>query len=99
MQQPSIVEFVAPQAREQGIQQGAQETTRKLILATLAFRLEPEVVQTFKPVLDAIDDLQHLEQLFNAAMQVETPEDFTKALNENNDRTYAIILDIGSPTD
>ena len=64
--------FVAPQAQEQGIQQGAQETTRKLILATLAFRLEPEVVQTFKPVLDAIDDLQRLEQLFNAAMQVET---------------------------
>ena len=103
MQQPSIVEFVAPQAREQGIQQGiqqgAQETTRKFILVTLAFRLEPEVVPTFKPVLDAIDDLQHLEQLFNAAMQVETPEDFTKALNENNDGTYAIILDIGSPTD
>ena len=103
MQQPSIVEFVAPQAREQGIQQGiqqgAQETTRKFILVTLAFRLEPEVVQTFKPILDAIDDLQHLEQLFNAAMQVETPEDFTKALYDNNDRTYAIILDIGSPTD
>ena len=85
MQQPSIVEFVAPQAREQGIQQGAQETTRKLILATLAFRLEPEVVQTFKPVLDAIDDLQRLEQLFNAAMQVETPEDFTQALDENSE--------------
>ena len=93
MQQPSIVEFVAPQAREQGmqqgiqqgIQQGAQETTRKLILATLAFRLEPEVVQTFKPVLDAIDDLQYLEQLFNAAMQVETPEDFTQALDENSE--------------
>ena len=85
MQQPSIVEFVAPQAREQGIQQGAQETTRKLILATLAFRLEPEVVQTFKPVLDAIDDLLRLEQLFNAAMQVETPDEFTQALNENNE--------------
>ena len=25
MQQPSIVEFVAPQAREQGIQQGARD--------------------------------------------------------------------------
>ena len=60
-------------------------TTSKFILATLAFRLEPEVVQTFKPVLDAIDDLQHLEQLFNAAMQVETPEDFTKALDENSE--------------
>ncbi len=56
-----------------------------LEVSLLAFRLEPEVVQTFKPVLDAIDDLQHLEQLFNAAMQVETPEDFTKALDENSE--------------
>ena len=89
MQQPSIVEFVAPQAREQGIQQGiqqgAQETTRKFILATLAFRLEPEVVQTFKPVLDAIDDLQHLEQLFNAAMQVETRKISHKHWDENSE--------------
>ncbi len=88
MQQPSIVEYVAPQAREQGIQQGiqqgARETTRENILETLAFRLQPEVAQTFKPALESIDDLQLLKQLFRAAMQVETAEDFTQALNEND---------------
>ena len=85
MRQPSIVEYVAPQAREQGIQQGARESTRKHILEVLALRLQPEVAQTFKPTLEAIDDLQRLEQLFGAAIKVESPEDFTQALNENSD--------------
>ena len=85
MQQPSIVEYVAPQAREQGIQQGAQETTRENILETLAFRLEPEAAQAFKPALESIDDLQRLKQLFRAAMRVETSEDFTQALNANGE--------------
>ncbi len=79
MQQPSIVEYVAPQAREQG----ARETTRKHILEVLTLRLKFDATQTFKPSLEAIDDLQRLEQLFRAAMRVETAEDFKQALNEN----------------
>lgn len=89
MQQPSIIEHVAPQAREQGIQegiqQGTQETTRANILEILAFRLQPEAAQTFKPALESIDDLQRLKQLFRAAMRVESPEDFTQALNANGE--------------
>ena len=77
MQQPSIVEYVAPQAREQG----ARETTRENILETLAFRLQPEVAETFKSALEAINDLQRLKQLFRTALRVESPEDFTQALN------------------
>ena len=80
MQQPSIVEYVAPQAHEQG----ARETTRENILETLAFRLQPEVAETFKSALETINDLQRLKQLFRAAMRAETPEDFTQALNEND---------------
>ncbi len=88
MQQPSIIEYVAPQAHEQGvqrgIQQGRRESTRKHILEVLTLRLQPETAQTFKPTLEAIDDLQRLEQLFHAAMQAETPEDFKQALSEND---------------
>ena len=80
MQQPSIVEYVAPQAREQG----ARETTRKHILEVLTLRLQFDATQTFKPSLEEIDDLQRLEQLFSIAMRVETPADFTQALNEND---------------
>lgn len=85
MQHPPIVEYVAPQARERGRQQGVQETTRENILEILTFRLETEVEQTFRPALEAIDDLQRLKQLFQAAMRVETPEEFTQVLNENNE--------------
>lgn len=80
MQQPSIVEYVAPQAREQG----AQETTRENILEILAFQLQPEVAETFKSDLESINDLQRLKQLFRAAMRVETPEDFKQVLSEND---------------
>ena len=92
MQQPSIVEYLAQEAHEQGVQQGiqqgvqqgARESTRRHILEALALRLRSEVAQTFKPTLEAIDDLQRLEQLFRAAMQAETPEEFTQALKEND---------------
>ncbi len=85
MQQSSIAKYLAPEAHEQGIQQGAQETTRKHILGILTRRLQFDAVQTFKSTLDTIEDLQRLEHLFDAAMQVETPEDFTQALNENDE--------------
>ena len=97
MQIPPIVEYVAPQAHErgrqkgiqQGIQQGIQlgikENARENILEILAFRLQIDVEQTLKPTLEAIDDLQRLKQLFRIAMQVETLEEFTQALNENDE--------------
>ncbi len=85
MQTPSVVEYVAPQAREQGrqqgLEQGAQESTRKLILETLSFRLEIDDVQTFKSVLETIDDLNILDQLFTTALKVESIEEFKQALN------------------
>ena len=107
MERPPIVEYLAQEAHEQGVQQGiqqgvqqgiqqgvqqgiqqgvqqgARESTRRHILEALALRLQPRVAETFKPTLEAIDDLQHLEQLHRAAILAETVEDFTQALNEN----------------
>jgi hypothetical protein len=80
MQQPPIVEYVAPLAQELG----AIKTTRKHILEVLTLRLQFDAAQTFKSTLEAIDDLQRLEQLFSAAMQVETLDDFAQTLNENS---------------
>ena len=76
MQQPSIVEYVAPQAREQG----ARETTRKHILEVLTLRLQFDAARIFKPKLEVIEDLQCLEQLHRAAILAESPEDFTQAV-------------------
>ena len=83
MQQSSIAEYLAPEAHEQGIQQGLRESARKHILEALALRLQPDVAETFKPMLEAIDDLQRLDQLHRAAILAESSEDFTRALNEN----------------
>jgi hypothetical protein len=85
VQQPPIVEYITSQAREQGIQQGALQTTRKHILEALTLRLQFDAAQTFKSTLEAIDDLQRLEQLHRAAILAETLEDFMQVLNENSD--------------
>ena len=86
MQQSSIAEYLAPEAHEQGVQQGIQqglrESARKHILEALTLRLQPDVAETFKAMVEAIDDLQRLEQLLRAAILAESPEDFTQALNE-----------------
>lgn len=84
MQQPPVVEYVAPQAREQGKQQGALETTRKLILELLSQRLGTNVEQRFKSELDTIDDLQLLEALFTKAMQVDSIEEFKQTLEKSD---------------
>ena len=80
MQQPSIVEYVAPQAHEQG----ARETTRKHILKVLKFRFQFDAAQNLTLTLDRINDLQRLKQLFRTALRVESPEEFTRALKESS---------------
>ena len=81
MQHPPIVDYVAPQAHERG----RQKATRENILEGLTLRLKNEDAQNLKPDLEAIDDIQRLNQLFQAAMQVETLEEFMQALDENNE--------------
>ncbi len=89
MQQPSIVEYVAPQAREQGLQQGlqqgAQEATRKHILDVLKLRFDFDAEQTFKATLDTIVDIEVLEELHSAAIVTKSEDDFGQFLNETID--------------
>ena len=86
MQQSSIAEYLAPEAHEQGVQQGIQqglrESARKHILEALTLRLQPDIAETFKPILEAIDDLQRLDRLHRAAILAESSEDFIQALNQ-----------------
>lgn len=79
MHQPSIVEYLAEEAH----QQGARKSAREAILEALALRLQPDTAATFKPRLDAIEDLQRLKQLHRAAVLADTLEDFTQALEAN----------------
>lgn len=89
MQQPNIVEYWTEKATAEARQQGARESTRKHILEALALRLQFDTAHTFKPVLEAIDDLQRLEQLHRAAILAESTEDFQRALESNGDCTVS----------
>ena len=79
MQQPSIVEYWAKEAHLQG----ARKTAREDILEALSLRLQPDTAVGFKPTLEAIDDLQRLKHLHRAAVLADTLEDFTQALEAN----------------
>jgi hypothetical protein len=83
MHQSSVVEYVAPQARKQGIEQGAQQMARENILELLNNRLEADDVKDLESALSTISDLNQLKELFQIAMQVENLDDFKKALEEN----------------
>lgn len=60
MQQPNIIEYWTEKATAEARQQSARESTRKHILEVLALRLQFDTAHTFKPALEAIDDLQRL---------------------------------------
>ncbi len=81
MHQSSVVEYVAPQAREQG----AQEMAREYILELLNNRLENDDVKDFESALSAISDLERLKEVFQIALKVESLEDFRKVLEKNQE--------------
>ena len=70
-----IVQYVGAQA--------ANECAREFILKLLAARLQPEAASTFKPVLDTIENAQRLEALFDAALEIDSVEEFRQVLEEN----------------
>ena len=70
------------QGIEQGIERGERNGTIESILTFLASRFHSDAVQTLKPALEAIDDLQRLKELQLAAYNAQSVEAFTKTLYE-----------------
>ena len=58
---------------------------REFILDALELRLHPDAALAFKPLLETIEDPQRIKQLFHAAIQVTSVEDFQKVLEANSD--------------
>ncbi len=87
MQESPLVQYLTEKATaealQQGIQQGVKTQVLEDILDVLELRLNPEAVSNFKPLLDEIDDMQHLKELHRAAILADTSEDFQKALDSN----------------
>ena len=69
--------------REEAAAEARRETSREHILEVLELRLQSDAARAFKPALEAIDDLQRLDQLFSAAIRIDSVEDFQRALDAN----------------
>ena len=54
------------------------------VLEALTHRFGADAAQTFKPALEAIDDVYRLEQLLDAAVLVKTVADFRQALEADD---------------
>ena len=65
---------------EKGIEQGARESTIEGILESLEIQFHESGIQTLKPMLESIQDLQRLKDLRRAAMQVPSLETFKSLL-------------------
>ncbi len=65
---------------EQGLEQGERKGTIESIIALLAMQFNTEAVESLKPALESIDDLQDLRQLLLTIPQSESLEAFMQSL-------------------
>ena len=68
---------------EEGFEIGARERTIDVILEALEIKFEARGVQTLRPMLEAIEELQRLKDLRRAAMQLPSLEAFMRTLMTN----------------
>ena len=68
---------------QQGLQQGARESTIEGILEALEIRFHASGVRTLKPTLEGIEELQRLKDLRREAIQVPSFDEFRRVLASN----------------
>ena len=68
---------------ERGLERGQREGTINSILALLRRQFQSDAVQSLKPTLETIDDLEQLEQLLLAAPDTQSLEAFTQNLRKS----------------
>ena len=84
MQESSIIQYFSEKSFEQGIEQGIEQGKKQYaveaILVVLDVRFENDVAEKLKPFLEAIDDLQRLDQLHRVAARASNIDEWTQAL-------------------
>ncbi len=83
LMQSEVVQYF----KEQGIQQGARESIIEGILESLAFKFSARGVQNLKPMLENVENLQHLKELRREALGADSLEMFRQMLLENEDQS------------
>lgn len=76
MYESSIVQHFT----ERGIQQGQRQQSIEYVLDVLEIRFHPSEVETLKPAIETIEDLQHLKQLLRSAVQAPNLDEFKQTL-------------------
>ena len=79
-----IIERGMERGMEQGIQQGKQQGAKEGIIESIVVlldkRFEMNTTPVITPLLETIDDLQQVRQLFQEALDVEHLEDFIRSV-------------------
>ena len=68
---------------QQGIEQGARESTIEGILEALEIQFRESGMQTLKPMLESVEELQRLKDLRRAVLQVNSLDEFKTLLASN----------------
>ena len=68
---------------EQGIKQGERKAAIESLLDVLEVRFQSSEVQTLKPKIESIEELQTLKQLHHEALQVSSLDEFRRILSSN----------------
>lgn len=86
MQESPFFREYIQEAEERGLERGLERGQKKcaidLILELLSEQFQSEAIQTLKPDLERIDDLDRLKQLLRAVPKTPSLEAFTKSVRE-----------------
>ena len=81
IRESSFAQYLAENAREEGIKQGGRERAIEDLLDVLAIRFGLAASDPLADRIGAIDDVQRLKKLFRAAIQVPSLKAFGHLLN------------------
>ena len=83
-----LLETTGKEHYERGLQQGtelgARQTAIKSLYGVLEFKFDARAIQAIKPTIEVIHDLQHLEQLLDAALRAQSLEVFVQSLETSD---------------
>ncbi len=80
VQESSVIQDLSKKWIQQGIERGQKLQAREAILTFLTARFQTDAVETLKPLIEAISELEHLNQLNVAAAKADSLEDFRNVL-------------------
>ena len=75
-----LLQTTGEERYQQGIEQGARQSTIRSLFAVLEFRFDGRAVQALRPALESIQELQRLQELHHEALRAETFEAFIQNL-------------------